>query len=207
MKSYARILIALLGLGLMAPPLKVEAQTGIGFRYAMGWQDVGGDFGTVFDGAYDADFTILYGLPKIRLGAGTNFVSLAMDDVDDESWSQLTGHLLVAYPIQIAPKLGAYVEGRFAFRRLRPEGTRYFDEHAEEEILGEFVVSAKGFEWVAGIEIPLDPRWAFEVSAAFSRFSTNMDLSSEGLGPIDSGSTWRIHAGITWFPASIGGWR
>lgn len=190
-----------------APALttSASAQTGLGFRYAMGWQDVSGDYGAIFDGAIDADFTILYALPAIRLGAGTNWVSFAMDDVDDETWNQITGHFLVAYPFQLMPKLGAYVEGRLVFRRLRPEGTRYFDH--EEELLSEFVVSASGFEGVAGLEIALDPRWAFEVSAAFSRFTTNMDVSSQGLGPIDSGSTWRIHAGITWFPTSEGGWR
>jgi len=204
MPSSRWTLCLLLG---FAPVLttSASAQTGLGFRYAMGWQDVSGDYGAIFDGAIDADFTILYALPAIRLGAGTNWVSFAMDDVDDETWNQITGHFLVAYPFQLMPKLGAYVEGRLVFRRLRPEGTRYFDH--EEELLSEFVVSASGFEGVAGLEIALDPRWAFEVSAAFSRFTTNMDVSSQGLGPIDSGSTWRIHAGITWFPTSEGGWR
>ncbi len=200
------LIIAIVAFGSLVLPASAMAQTGLGFRYAMGWQDVSGDYGTIFDGATDADFTILYGLSKVRLGGGANFVSFAMDDVNDETWSQITGHFLVAYPFQIVPSVGAYVEGRMVFRRLRPEGTRYSHE-GEEEILSDFVVSASGFEGVAGLEVPLDPRWAFEVSASFSRFTTDMDVSSQGLGPIDSGGTWRVHAGITWFPTSQGGWR
>lgn len=202
-----RVLTLLLGLHLATLPDSAQAQTGLGFRYGMGWQDVGGDYGTIFDGAIDADFTILYALTKVRLGGGMNFVSFAMDDFDDQTWSQIMGHLLIAYPFQIAPKLGAYVEGRMVFRRLRPEGTRFFDEKGNEELLSDFVVSAGGLETVVGLEVPLGPTWAIDVSAAFSRFTTDMDVSSQGLGSIDSGNTWRIHAGITWFPASEGGWR
>jgi len=189
---------------MLALPTSVDAQTGVGFRYAMGWQEIGGDYGTVLDGAYDADFTILYGLSSIRLGGGANFVSFAMDDVN-ETWNQVTGHFLVAYPFQIVPQLGAYIEGRAVYRRLRPEGTRYTE--GTEELLTEFVASASGLEAVAGLEVPLGPRWALEASAAFSRFTTDVDLASQGLGPINSGNTWRLHAGITWFPVSNGGWR
>jgi len=207
MPTTHRVLTLVLGLYLAALPDCAQAQTGLGFRYAMGWQDVGGDYGAIFDGAIDADFTILYGLPKVRLGGGMNFVSFAMDDIDNETWNQVTGHFLIAYPFQIVPKLGAYVEARLVFRRLRPEGTRYFDEEGNEELLSDFVVSASGLETVAGLEVPLGPRWAIDISAAFSRFTTDLDVSSQGLGSIDSGSTWRIHAGITWFPVSEGGWR
>jgi len=194
----------LFALALLLAPAWAGAQEGIGFRYSMGYQDMGGDYGTVLDGATSADFTILYGLEQIRLGAGANYVSFAMDDID-ETWNQILAHFLVAYPFELTPRVGAYVEGRMVYRRLRPEADRFIND--TEELLSDFVASAGGFELVAGFEFPMSSRWALETSAAFGRFTTDVDLSSQGLGPIDSGNSWRLHAGVTWFPTSDGAWR
>jgi len=185
-------------LAVVSSPGASRAQQGLAFRFSTGWQDVGGDFGEVLDGHVDAEFSILYGFGSVRLGGGANWVSFAMDDVDNESWNQFKSHFLVAYPFGLGSSVRAYVEGRLTYRRLRPEGTRYF-EGTEEELLGDFVASANGFEGVVGVEIPLGPGWAVDLSGAFGRFTTDVDLSSEGFGPIDSGNTWRLHVGILWF--------
>ena len=199
MRTRALPKSSLFAIALLVSPVAVDAQEGIGFRYSMGWQDMGGDYGTVLDGATSADFTILYGLPNIRLGAGANYVSFAMDDVE-ETWNQIMGHFLVAYPFELSSRVTGYVEGRLAYRRLRPEEDRFIND--TEELLSDFVASASGFELVAGIEVPMSPRWALEASGAFGRFTTDVDLSSQGLGPIDSGNSWRLHAGVTWFPTA-----
>jgi len=198
MKENIRLALAVL-FGLVCVPVASEAQQGLAFRFSGGWQDVGGDYGEVLDGHVDAEFTILYALQSIRLGAGSNWVSFAMDDHDDESWNQIKGYALIAVPFSLGSSVGAYVEGRLTFRRLRPEGKRYFDEEEEFEELSDFVAAGNGLEVVAGLEIPLGTGWALDLSGAFGRFGTGTDLSSQGFGPIDSGSTWRLHAGFLWF--------
>jgi len=180
-------------------PAGLQAQDGVGFRFTGGWQGISGDFGEALDGHYDAEFSMMYSFASVRLGAGASWVSFAMDNVD-ETWDQNKTHFLVAYPFGLGSSVRAYVEGRLTYRRLRPEGTRY-TEHTEE-ILGDFVASGTGFEAVAGAEIPFGRHWALDLSGAFGRFATNVDLSSQGLGPIDSGSTWRLHAGVVVFPTN-----
>ena len=179
--------------------LPAEGQDGIGFRFSFGWQDMGGDMAEVLDGHVDSEFSILYPVGALRLGAGANWVSFEMDDVE-ESWNQIQAHFLVALPLQVSPGLRVYGEGRYTYRRLRPEEDRYFG--GEEALLGDFVASGNGFEAVLGSEIVLGPLWAIDLSAAFGRFTTTPDLSEQALGTVDSGSTWRVHAGLTWFPAN-----
>lgn len=194
--------VALIGAAILtsaAGPWHATAQTGPGFRFALGWQDMAGDMGDVLDGAVDAEFSILYPVKAIRLGAGANWVSFAMDDYE-ESWSQVRFHFLVGYPFQVNEWLRPYVEGRAVYRRLRPEGDRYYG--GPEVLLGDFRPSGTSVEGVLGTEFILGPRAAIDVSTALNRFSVSPDLSEEGLGAIDSGMTWRFHVGVTWFPVN-----
>lgn len=192
-------LIGAAAVSLWAGPAEVLAQTGPGFRFALGWQDMTGDMGEVMDGAVDAEFSIMYPVKAVRVGAGANWVSFAMDDYE-ESWSQVRFHFLVGYPFQVNEWLRPYVEGRAVYRRLRPEGDRYYG--GEEELLGDFVASGSSVEGVFGTEFILGPKASIDVSAALNPFSVSPDLSEEGLGSIDSGTAWRFHVGVAWFPVN-----
>ncbi len=175
----------------------VSAQDGIGFRFAFGWQDMAGDMADVFDGAVDAEASIFFPAGPFRLGGGANMVSLAMDELD-ATFSQVRFHLLVGYPLRLSGPIRPYVEARYTFRRLRPEDDRYFG--GEDEVLRDFVASGSGVEGVLGAEIVVHPRLALDLSTAVSPFSVSPDLTREGLGPYDSGISWRVHAGISWYP-------
>jgi hypothetical protein len=190
---------ALVAAALLLGASAVEAQTGPLFRFAFGWQDMSGDMGEVLDGAVDAEFSIMYPVKAIRLGAGANWVSFAMDDFE-ESWSQVRFHFLVGYPYQVNEWLRPYVEGRATYRRLRPEDDRFYG--GEEELLRDFVSSGTGFEGVVGTEFILSRAASIDVSFAGGAFSVSPDLSEEGLGAIDSGLAWRFHVGIAWFPTN-----
>ena len=182
-----------------AGPRALAAQTGPGFRFAFGWQDVAGDMGDVLDGAVDSEFSIMYPVKAVRLGAGANWVSFAMDEFE-ESWSQVRLHFLVGYPFQVTERLRPYIEGRAVYRRLRPEGDRYFG--GPEVLLGDFKASGTSVEGVFGTEFILWPRASIDVSAAINRDSDSPHLSEEGLGAIDSGMAWRFHVGVAWFPVN-----
>ena len=182
---------------LMVAPGGVHAQDGLGFRFQFGQQRTTGELGDQFDHTVDAEFSILYAFSPIRVGGGANWASFKVHD-EPESWSQIRFHLLVAYPFEVTPWLRPYVEGRYTYRHLRPEGDRYFG--GEEELLGDFISKGSGFQGVAGIELVLHPRLAFDMSVGAGSFSLSPDLSEEGLGPIDSSNNWDFHAGLTWFP-------
>jgi hypothetical protein len=134
----------------------------------------------------------------VRAGAGANWASFDMDD-QEASWNQLRFHLLAGYALRVTERLRPYAEARLTFRRLRPEDDRYFGAE-EEELLRDFVTSGWGPEGVLGTEITINRALAVDVSGAVSAFSLSPDLSAEGLGPIDSGQTWRFHVGVAWFP-------
>jgi hypothetical protein len=176
-----------------------HAQDGTHFRFGFGWQDMGGDLGDVYDGAVDAEFSIIYPVKAVRLGGGANWVSFAMDDFD-ESWSQTRFHLLVGYPFQLSERLRPYVEGRWVFRRLRPEDDRFYG--GEEELLRDFSSTGNGLEGVLGTEIILNRAAAIDVAVAGGNVSISPDLSDEGLGEVDSGFAWRVHVGLSWFPTN-----
>ena len=110
-------------------------------------------------------------------------------------------HGLVGYPLQLGGPFRPYAEARVVFRRLRPEDDRFFGS-GEEELLRDFSTTGTGLEGVVGTEVILGPRVSLDFSGALSSFSLDPDLSEEGLGAIDSGSTWRLHAGVSWFPTN-----
>ena len=172
---------------------------GTGFRFNFGWQDVGGDMGENLAGAIDAEFSFFVPVWKLRLGAGANWMSYDMDDFD-ETWSQIRFHLIAAYHFLPAAAVRPYVEGRWTWQRLRPEEDRFYG--GEEEILGDFLVSGPGFEGVAAVEIPLGLRWAVDLSAALGTYSVSPDIAEygPGLASAESGTPWRLAAGIAWYP-------
>jgi hypothetical protein len=177
----------------------VSAQDGpVGFRFAFGSQHMGGDIGDALDRTIDAEFSILVPVRSMRVGGGANWGSFDVVG-EEESWSQVRFHLLAGYAYPLTPLLRPYAEARWTYRRLRPEDDRFFGSE-EEELLRDFVAQGGGVEGVLGVEIVLAPKLAIDLSGAFGSFGVSPDLSEEGLGPIDSGTTWRLHAGVTWFP-------
>jgi hypothetical protein len=170
----------------------------VGFRFAFGSQHMGGDIGDALDRTIDAEFSILVPVRSMRVGGGANWGSFDVIG-EEESWSQLRFHLLAGYAYRLTPLLRPYAEARWTYRRLRPEDDRFFGSE-EEELLRDFVAQGGGVEGVLGVEIVLAPKLAIDLSGAFGSFGVSPDLSEEGLGPIDSGTTWRLHAGVTWFP-------
>ena len=194
---YLAFLTALGGTLWLAGPAAAQEDP-LALRFAFGSQQMAGDLGDALDGAVDAEFTLAFPVGPVRMGGGANWASFEMDD-QEASWSQLRFHGLVGYALRLTERFRPYAEARITFRRLRPEDDRYFGAE-EEELLRDFVTSGWGPEGVLGTEITINRAVAIDVSGAVSAFSLSPDLSAEGLGPIDSGQTWRFHIGVAWFP-------
>ena len=178
-------------------PGAAQAQRGLGFRFGLGWQEPAGELGRVLDGGLDGEASLLVPIGRFRVGGGASWVSFNVEG-EKESWNQVRFHGLVAYPMALTPRIRSYVEGRYTHRRLRPEDDRYHG--GEDRLLREFSASGSGFEGVAGLEFVIGAGAALDVAGSMGRFSISPDLSEEGLGPIDDGSTWRVQLGLTWFP-------
>ncbi len=196
--SLSSRILVLLACGLLCLVSRAAAQEdSFGFRFAFGWQELGGDIGDPFDGAVDAEFSILVPVSVLRVGAGANWASFAQTGAD-ASWSQVRFHGLVGVPFRLSERVHPYIEGRWTFRHMRPEDDRFFG--GEDELLRDFKATGHGLEGVAGVALFLSPRVALDLSAAMGSFGVSPDLGEEGLGPLDSGSSWRLHAGVSWFP-------
>lgn len=191
------IALALATLVIAARP--AAGQTGAGFHFAFGWQDTAGDLGGVFDGGVDAEFSVTAPVGPVRVGIGANWVSFDVTG-QDSSFSQVQLHALVAYAMRLSDTLYPYVQLRGTHRRLRPEDDRFFG--GEDRVLRDFVAAGYGVEGVLGLQLFLSPRAALDISAALAPFTVSPDLSAEGLGTADSGTSWRLHAGVSWFPVS-----
>ena len=195
---HLRTFLALLGMAVVSPSV-AHAQDGVGFRFLFGHQAMTGDLGAQFDPAVDAEFSILVPVSAVRVGAGANWASFQVHDAD-ASWSQVRFHVLAAVPLQVTPRFRPYVEGRYTFRRLRPEEDRYFG--GEEQLLGDYVSKGSGFEGVVGAEVVLHPRMAVDLSAGAGTFSLDEDLADQGLQPVESSKSWSLRVGGSWFPAN-----
>lgn len=174
-------------------------QTGAGFHFAFGWQDTSGDLGRVFDGGVDAEFSVTAPIGPVRVGIGANWVSFDVTG-QDSSFSQVQLHALVSYALRLSDTLHPYVQLRGTHRRLRPEDDRYFG--GEDVVLRDFVAAGYGVEGVLGLQLFLSPRAALDISGALAPFTVSPDLAAEGLGTADSGTSWRLHTGVSWFPVS-----
>ncbi len=173
------------------------AQDGVGFRMAFGWHELAGDMGQVFDGTVDAEFSILVPVRWIRVGGGANWASFQVSG-EESSFSRLRFHGLLGFPFRVGSNLRPYLEARYTFHRFRPEDDRFFG--GEDRLLRDFVASGSGFEGAAGVEVALGARTSLDLSGAVGTFSVSPDLADEGLGPLDSGTSWRLQAGVSWFP-------
>lgn len=178
------------------------AQDGVGFRMAFGWHELAGEMGDAFDGTVDAEFSVLVPVRRIRVGGGANWASFRVSG-QESSFSRLRFHGLVGFPFRVGPRLRPYVEARYTFQRFRPEDDRFFG--GEDRLLRDFAASGSGFEGVAGVEIGLGARTSLDLSGALGTFTVSPDLAEEGLGPLDSGTAWRLQAGVSWFPTRRSG--
>lgn len=194
--SWCLKLAAVVALVLSVAP--ASAQEGFGFRFGLGWQNPGGDLGEVLDGAVDGEFSLLIPFHFLRIGGGVNWSSLPMDAAD-ASWSQIRYHGLIAVPYRVTDRLRPYVEGRYTYRTFRPEDGRFYG--AERQELRDFTPSGGGFEGTLGLEVAVGRSTYLDLSGSVGQFTLSPDLSEEGLGPIDSGTSWRFQAGIAWFLA------
>jgi len=194
-----RSLLALVPLAAaLAGALPASAQLDpLALRFGFGSQQMGGDLGDVLDGAVDAEFSLMVPVGRLRVGGGANWASLKMVD-QEASWNKIRFHALVGFPLRLTERFRPYAEARYTFQRLRPEDDRFFG--GEERLLRDFVTSGSGFEGVLGTEVTINHSVAVDLSGALGTLSLSPDLSEEGLGPVDSGSTWRLHAGVAWFP-------
>jgi hypothetical protein len=155
--------------------------------------------GENLDGAIDAEFSFFVPVWKLRLGLGANWMSYDMDDFD-ETWSQIRFHFIAGYHFLPTARIRPYVEGRATWQRLRPEEDRFYG--GEEEILGDFLMSGPGLQGVAGIEVPLNTRWTIDLSGSIGTYSVSPNIAEENasLSPADSGTPWRLAAGVAWYP-------
>ncbi|MGI9627916.1 MAG: hypothetical protein ACR2QM_13855 [Longimicrobiales bacterium] len=185
-------------------------QRGLGFRFLVGAQGIGGDYGDILDTGLPGEFTVLYGLDKIRLGGGFGWTSHGMNHGAEEGhFSFIDTHFLVGYPFTLGSSgIRPYVEGRFIYRKIRPEDGLFGHEPEPSEDRGEFgehefafSVSGTGGEAVVGAEIPVTRRLRLDVSGRVGRFtSTAVDLQEFGLDTYGSGSSWGVYFGAFWFP-------
>lgn len=197
MSSSIRVVSGLAAVCLLSLRAPLAAQEGLGFHFAFGWQDTAGDLGDVFEPGVDAEFSVTAPAGPVRMGGGANLVSF---DVSGQpaSFSQVQLHVLLAYPFRLTDEIRPYAQARVTHRRLRPEDDRY--NGGEDALLRDFVASGWGVEGVVGALLMLSPRASLDVSGALAPFSVSPNLSAEGLGPVDSGISLRVHAGISWFP-------
>lgn len=187
------VLTTLVGVG------SVSAQSGVGFRLDLGHQELGRQWGGVLEGALDAEISALYGLDGVRLGVGVNWISLPVAQVSERSWHHGTGFVLLGYGRPIGRRIRPFGEVRYLFRTARPEGARLYDEEAAKEPIGPFRAKGRGVGTRLGVEIMLTQRAALSLSGERQWFSTEPDPVDQGLGPIRTGTSWRLGAGLTWF--------
>lgn len=198
--------LVLLGLlsGFLDPAGARAQEQGLGFDFKMGYSQMGGDWGGVLEDGIDAEFNILYGLERLRLGWGFNWVSYGLvtrvGEVD--SGSQVGLHLAVAYPFRQEGRIRPYVEGRLTWDRFRAEKhVEGFPDPEEEDGNNAPRYAGWGGTGVVGVLFPMWGDVLGDVSARYGWLHTaEADLEYLGLPAVDSGNRWGVRIGIVWYP-------
>lgn len=177
----------------------VSAQSGVGFRFDVGRQDLGGEWGRVMEGALDGEVGVLYGVRGLRLGGALSWTSMRVVGEARKSWHHTAGLLFLGYGRTVAPRLRPFGEVRYVRWTARPEGSRLFDEEAAKEPIGPFRAEGDGFGARLGVEILLSDRVALSLSHDRQWFGTAPDPVDQGLGSVRRGTSRRFGAGLTWF--------
>ena len=186
-------------------PAPAQAQgEGLGFDFKMGYSEMGGDWGGVLQDGVDAEFNILYGLKRLRLGGGFNWVSYglvtAVGEVD--SGSQVGMQLGVAYPFRQVGWIRPYVEGRLTWDRFRAENhIDGFPDPEEEDGNNAPQYAGWGGTGVVGVFVPMSSSVLADLSARYGLFQTaEADLEYLGLPVVSSGNRWGVRIGFVWYP-------
>jgi len=166
----------------------------------LGYQGLGGAWGRVLNGTVDSRVASLYSVRGARFGLEWNWSSHGMEAYPEESWNHTTGRFLLGYARTLVRGIRPYGEVALTFRRMHPEGSRFFSDELPREYPEDFHVEGWGLDGALGVELRLDRRTALDVSGGYGRFSTDPDLSSRGLGAVSDGSSWRAGLGLTWYP-------
>ncbi len=207
---------ALIMVGLVLAPASAAAQAstwgnGFGFQWQIGYKSVGGGYGDLLTDGIDADINIFYNHNKLRIGGGGNFVSLnVVEPLQDESVSSVELHAFLGYHF-LRGNFQPYVQGRFNFVRMRPEGHDFdFDPEAppEDPEEGENLADRRagfGGGLVAGFEYRLSRKIGLEANASIDAFATEevdlAEIEEPSLqGTFTDGNRWGFRVGINWYP-------
>jgi hypothetical protein len=177
---------------------------GLGFDFKMGYSEMGGDWGGVLQDGVDAEVNILYGLDRLRLGFGFNWVSYglatAVGEVD--SGSQVGVQWAVAYPFRQVAWVQPYVEARLTWDRFRAENhVDGFPDPEEEDGNNAPRYAGWGGTGVVGVFVPLWGSVLGDVSARYGWLLTDeADLEYLDLPVVSSGSRWGVRFGLVWYP-------
>jgi hypothetical protein len=189
---------------------------GWGIQWQVGHKQLGGDWGELMDGGYDADINFFYNLKKFRIGAGGNFASFDLvEPLQDESLSSVELHAFFQYRFLRGP-FQPWIEGRGTWVRFRPEGHEFEavepepegDEPTqlpEEPEEGENTAERRsgfGAGVAAGFEYRISYGVGLEALVSLDRFSTqDVDLTEFGASDVfSSGTKWGFRVGINWYP-------
>ncbi len=201
---------------LLVAPSGVQSQQlvypdGWGFQGEVGHKQLGGDWGELLGGGFDADINIFYNLKKFRIGAGGNFASFDLvEPLQDESLSSVELHAFFQYRFLRGP-FQPWLEGRGTWVRLRPEGDEFDDsepsapDDEEEPEEGENTAERRsgfGAGVAAGFEYRISYAVGLEALVSIDRFSTDdLDLTEFGAPDvISTGTKWGFRVGINWYP-------
>jgi len=181
-------------------PSRLIAQDGLAFRTGLGFQRIGGDWGQVLDAGIDARFASMYSTRGARVGLELSWASLGMDEFTDRTWNQGGGRFFVGYAPTLVPGIRPYGELGLTFRRMHPEGDRFFRDEPPREYPADVHTEGPGLDVSLGVELSTVSPVALDLSAGYGRFTTRLELPSDGLDATTTGSSWRIGLGVTWFP-------
>jgi hypothetical protein len=190
--------------GMLSPSAGAAQSHGLGFDFKLGYSEMGGDWGAVLQDGVDGEFNILYGLERVRLGFGFNWVSYGLVTTVGEvdSGSQVGLHWAVAYPFRQVGWIRPYVEGRLTWDRFRAENhVDGFPDPEEEDGNNAPKYAGWGGTGVVGVFIPMWGSVLGDISARYGLIQTSeADLEYLGLPVVSSGNRWGVRVGFVWYP-------
>lgn len=213
-KPTRNLLGAAIAVLLVAPAVAAQQSSttapvprnGLGFRAALGWTSISGDYGRLLTSGFPAEGGLWYQTGPFRGGLNIHVASYdVIAPFESQSVSQVELAASALWRFRTGSRLQPLLGVRAGLIRFKPEGALFDPTPPGPDVLpGENAAPDRsGFVagFTGGFEYWINPHLAFGIDGTFRFYSTDrLDLLIFGATELEKGRAADVKLGVEWKP-------
>jgi len=166
------------------------AQKNFGANAVAMYEWITGPAGDALNGGWGGEANFFIQSGRMRFGLGGGYAAIETSaSLPDATWDKVNIYGMVGGVFPAGSRFRSHVDLRFGWTQLKPD---------ETSGAGVEKASGWGAGLVLGVEIPLSPNFAIDLSGAGEHFNiTDVDVSAGDIDTFGSGWSWGLRLGLT----------